>query len=197
MNCLRALALMLVATVVLPAAALAESTPTSTPSTGGAAFAPAGSVRMVVPGRVAKLLPDGSAAAPADAPRRVRRAIYAGNRLQEKPYLYGGGHASFKSSGYDCSGTVSFALHGAGLLDSPLDSSRFMSWGEPGRGRWITVYTNPGHAYVVIAGLRLDTSSYGVTSRRGVARSAFERGPRWRPTRRPSTGFQARHPVGF
>jgi hypothetical protein len=152
---------------------------------------------LVVPGAVAQLLPDGSAAAPADAPIQVQNAIFAANRIQDKPYVYGGGHATFASRGYDCSGTVSYALHGGGLLRSPLDSSSFMSWGRRGPGAWITVYTNPGHAYAMIAGPRPDTSRYGVVASRRVARSSLESGPRWRPTARPSTGFQARHPFGF
>jgi hypothetical protein len=201
LNCLRALALTLTLTVVLPAAASAQSNPSGSASgTGGASYAPSGSVKMVTPGSTAKLLPDGTAAAPADAPVAVQRAIYAANKLQNKPYIYGGGHQSFKSSGYDCSGTVSYALHGAKLLRSPLDSSSFMSWGRRGLGQWITVYTNPGHAFVIIAGLRLDTSRagmYGVHASRKVAASTLENGPRWRPTLRDTAGFVARHPVGY
>jgi hypothetical protein len=160
---------------------------------------PAVAAHITVPGAVAQMLPDGSAAAPADAPVEVQDAIFAANKLLDKPYIYGGGHRRFKSRGYDCSGTVSYALHGGGLLKSPLDSSSFMSWGAKGKGVWITVFTNPGHAYAVIAGLRLDTSVYGMAARRmkNVARTAFESGPRWRPTPRPSRGFHARHPVGF
>jgi hypothetical protein len=195
-NRLRALALTLVTTAVLPGTALAQSPP-SNPGTGGAAFPPPQPAHIVVPGAVAQLLPDGTAAAPADAPLQVQNAIFAGNRLQHKPYIYGGGHARFRSRGYDCSGTVSYALHGAGLLHSPLDSSSFMSWGRHGRGQWITVYTNPGHAFAVIAGLRLDTSRAGVTASRAVAPSSLESGPRWRPVWRPSRGFVRRHPLGF
>ena len=99
---------------------------------------------------------------------------------------YGGGHARFNSKGYDCSGTVSFALHGGDLLDSPLDSGSFMNWEEKGKGLWITVYTNPGHAFAVIAGLRLDTSAAGDPS--------GAKGPRWRPVLRSTAGFKARHP---
>ena len=199
MKSLRAFALMLVCsavTAVLPAAADAQS------PTGGASYtapevAPA---NIVVAGTVAQLLPDGTAAAPADAPAEVQNAIFAANRIQEKPYIYGGGHRRFEDRGYDCSGTVSYALHGAGLLKTPLDSGSFMRWGGKGKGAWFTVYTNPGHAYAVIAGLRLDTSSYGYAARRSAKRvnkSAYERGPRWRPTMRPSRGFRARHPIGF
>ena len=151
-----------------------------------------------MPGALAQLLPDGTAAAPADAPPQVQQAIWAANTIQAKPYVYGGGHGDFDANGYDCSGTVSFALHGGGLLDSPLDSGSFMRWGEAGAGQWITVYTNPGHAYAVIAGLRLDTSTAGVV-RAASARfaKALERGPRWRPTPRSSRGYKRRHPVGF
>ncbi len=176
---------------------------TAQSSTGGARFvapptAQAAPGDPVTPGTKAKLLPDGSAAAPADAPAAVQQAIWAANRLQDKPYKYGGGHGKIEDSGYDCSGTVSYALHHAGLLETPLDSGSFMRWGESGRGAWITVFTNPGHAYAVIAGLRLDTSSYSTRRvARRFARSAFERGPRWRPTSRPARGFRARHPLGF
>jgi cell wall-associated NlpC family hydrolase len=136
-------------------AAYQEPTPTPTP--------PPAPQDITVPGAVAQLLPDGTAAAPADAPPQVQQAIFAANKIQAMPYVYGGGHGDFEDDGYDCSGTVSYALHGAGLLDSPLDSGSFMRWGEAGPGTWITVFTNPGHAYAVIAGLRLDTSAAAVT----------------------------------
>jgi hypothetical protein len=155
---------------------------------------------MSTPGAVAKLLPDGTAAAPADAPPQVQSAIWAANHIQDKPYRYGGGHKDFEDSAYDCSGTVSYMLHGGGLLDSPLDSSSFMKWGDSGAGQWITVFTNPGHAYAVIAGLRLDTSAAAAPVRARKAatfKHANERGPRWRPTERSSRGFKKRHPVGF
>jgi hypothetical protein len=190
LSSLRALALTIFAFLVLPAAAQAQST-------GGVEYTPPPPVDMTAPGSVAKLLPDGTAAAPAGAPEPVKRAIWAGNRLQDKPYRYGGGHARIEDSGYDCSGTVSYALIHAGLLKSPLPSGPLMSWGQRGRGQWITVYAHGGHAYAVIAGLRLDTSAYSTRITRRVARSAFERGPRWRPTARPSLGFAARHPLGL
>ena len=88
----------------------------------------------------------------------MKGVIAAGNQITNTPYVYGGGHGSFESTGYDCSGSVSFALHGGGLLSSPLDSTGFMTWGEPGPGQWITVYSNPGHAYMEMAGIRFDTS---------------------------------------
>jgi cell wall-associated NlpC family hydrolase len=152
---------------------------------------------VTVPGTVAKILPDGTAAAPADAPPAVQQAIWAANWLQDKPYLYGGGHKDFVDDAYDCSGTVSFALHAAGLLDSPLDSGSFMRWGAAGKGAWITVYTNPGHAFAVIAGLRLDTSSAGVRITSKTAKAATERGPRWRPTLRDTKSFKKRHPLAY
>ena len=145
---------------------------------------------QIVDGDTAKLLPSGMAAAPSLAPPEVQQAIFAANEIIGRPYVYGGGHnRTFRSDGYDCSGTVSYALHGGSLLDSPLDSSSFMHWGEGGKGDWITIYTNPGHAFAVIAGLRLDTSTAG--DRSGL------KGPRWRPVLRSSRGFRSRHPVGF
>ncbi|HEX8087138.1 MAG TPA: hypothetical protein VF529_22860 [Solirubrobacteraceae bacterium] len=142
-----------------------------------------------VPGAKAVLMPNGLAAAPLDAPPQVHAAIAAANRIIGKPYKYGGGHAKVEDSGYDCSGTVSYALIGARLLKTPLDSSSFMRWGEAGPGQWITVYTNPGHAFAVIAGLRLDTSAAGDPS--------GGKGPRWRPVLRSTRGFRARHPLGL
>ena len=196
MLALRAFALLICAFFIAPAAAAAQST-------GGSIYVappPAKAGNLTVPGTQAKLLPDGTAAAPASAPRPVQEAIWAANRLQDKPYRYGGGHAKVEDTGYDCSGTISYALIHAGLLTSPLPSGPFMRWGAKGPGRWITVYAHGGHMYAVIAGLRLDTSvgSYARrTVRRKIARSAFERGPRWRPMPRSSQGFVKRHPVGL
>ena len=132
----------------------------------------------------------GKAYPPVDAPVEIKEAIWSANEIVGKPYKYGGGHARVKDSGYDCSGTVSYALLGGGLLDgTPLDSSSFMKWGDAGPGSWVTVYTNPGHAFVVIAGLRLDTSAAGDP--------AGNSGPQWRPVLRNTKGFKARHPEGF
>jgi hypothetical protein len=200
---LRALALTLTSMsfLLVPAAAMAQDgAPVN--AAGGAEFPPPPPpiVNLTTPGAVAKMLPDGTAAAPADAPPQVQQAIWTANQIQDKPYIYGGGHKDFQDDGYDCSGTVSYMLHGGALLDTPLDSSSFMKWGESGAGQWITVYTNPGHAYAVIAGLRLDTSAAGVTTRATKAagfKKALERGPRWRPTVRSSRGYKKRHPVGF
>jgi hypothetical protein len=163
-----------------PAAAVDPSaTPDTTTGVGDA--------EPTVAGTEAKIV-DGLAAAPEAAPDAVKQAIWAANEIIGRPYRYGGGHAKgFVDRGYDCSGAVSVALHGADVLDSPLDSGSFMRWGAAGAGEWITVYTNPGHAYAVIAGLRLDTSSAGDPS--GL------HGPRWRPNLRSSRGFKARHPA--
>jgi hypothetical protein len=136
------------------------------------------------PGRA--LLVGGRAVAPLDAPPVVKRVIAAANRIRTKPYVWGGGHGRWWDRGYDCSGAVSFALRGGALIDSPLPSGPMMRWGLPGRGRWITVYTNLGHAYAVIAGLRWDTS--------GNARGT---GPRWHADMADNRGFTARHPLGY
>jgi cell wall-associated NlpC family hydrolase len=166
----------------------AETPPVPAPDAGQVgAVSPA--PPAAVPGAVATILPDGRAAPPAGAPIEVQQAILAANQIIGKPYRYGGGHRSFIDRGYDCSGTVSFALNGGGLLESPLDSRGFFRWGEAGPGTWITVYTKSSHAYVVIAGLRLDTSAAGDPS--------GAKGPRWRPALRSSRGFRARHPEGF
>ena len=159
-------------------------TPATTPADAGATDA-----QPTVPGTEAKIV-NGLAAAPEAAPDAVKQAIWAANQIIGRPYRYGGGHAKgFVDRGYDCSGTVSVALHGADVLDSPLDSGSMMRWGAAGAGQWITVYANAGHAYAVIAGLRLDTSAAGDPS--GL------KGPRWRPVLRSSRGFRARHPVGL
>jgi hypothetical protein len=131
----------------------------------------------------------GIALAPAQAPLAVKRAIWAANQLHSKPYRYGGGHASFHDGGYDCSGTVSYALGGGGLISSPMSSSDFRRYGQRGQGRWITVYTRNGHAFAVIAGLRLDTTP-GDSSR-------YRWAPRWQTTFRGPAGFEARRPVGL
>src|SRR3954453_10604783 len=144
------------------------------------------------PPKNAKII-NGIAYAPKGAPPAVVNAINAANRIVRMPYRYGGGHRSFKDSAYDCSGSVSFALHGGGLLGSPLDSSSFMKWGLPGKGRWITVWANGGHAFMYIAGLRFDT---GYRYRRAANGTAPGSGPRWGHYR-PTDGFTARHPNGL
>jgi cell wall-associated NlpC family hydrolase len=116
-------------------------------------------------------------------PARVRRVIAAANRIAHAPYRYGGGHGNWHDSGYDCSGSVSYALHGAGLLSSALDSGRFMGWGDPGPGRWVTIYAKPSHAYMVVAGRRFDTSGRSDT--------------RWQADLRTDGGYVVRHPRGL
>jgi len=118
-------------------------------------------------------------------PLRVRRIIAAGDRIAGKPYKYGGGHGRWEDSGYDCSGSISYALHGAGLLDSALASGDFMSWGAPGKGRWVTIYANPGHVYMVVNGRRFDTTGRD------------ESGSRWQSRSRSSAGYTVRHPPGL
>ena len=130
----------------------------------------------------------GRAIPPADAPPAVKQVIAAANKIRTKPYIYGGGHGRWWDAGYDCSGAVSFALHGANLITSPMPSGPMTGWGSPGKGRWITVYANGGHAYAVIAGLRWDTA--GNTSGTG---------PRWHKSLRAAASgpFVARHPDGY
>ena len=142
--------------------------------------------RPVVEGRLAALGAGGVAYAPSKAPHRVKLAVWAANQLRHKPYRWGGGHRGWRDSGYDCSGAVSYVLHAAGLLGPPLDSRGFMRYGRPGLGRWVSIYANRGHVFMVIAGLRFDTSPYG----------SGERGPRWRGSGRPAAGFKVRHPAG-
>jgi cell wall-associated NlpC family hydrolase len=212
---LRALALVtsIVAVLVAAPAALAQtptggaddtsSTPATTvpttdvpgtteaPNPGGAAYGqPNPATTQLTPEQTATILPTGFAAAPESAPQEVKDAIAAANEIIGKPYVYGGGHnLKFTGRGYDCSGTVSYALHGADMLKRPLDSTSFMRWGAKGPGTWFTIYTNPSHAFMVVAGLRLDTSAAGDPS--------GAKGPRWRPVLRSTKGFTARHPVGF
>lgn len=116
---------------------------------------------------------------------KVAAAIRAGDRIARMPYRYGGGHGSFRDTGYDCSGSVSYVLHAIGKLDKPLNSSALMSWGKPGPGRWITVYANAGHAFMIIRGRRYDTSG------------RWDTGSRWQRDRRPTAGYVARHPAGL
>jgi hypothetical protein len=177
-----ALACLLVGAVAGPAAAAPN------PTSGGATFEP-----PPPPPEEATLV-NGRVIAPASAPTRVKKVIDAANRLVEKPYIYGGGHKPFSSRldrGYDCSGSVSYALYGGRFLRSPLPSGAMMDWGEEGPGQWITVYAHGGHAYVVIAGLRFDTSM------RDSDAPGPRTGPRWSKTLRKSNAFVARHPRGY
>jgi cell wall-associated NlpC family hydrolase len=140
----------------------------------------------LAPGDRAQVLANGDAAAPASAPSAVKAVIAAGNQINETPYIWGGGHGSFTSSGYDCSGAVSFVLNAGGFLSSPLDSTGLETWGSPGAGHWITVYANSGHTFAVIAGISWDT----VGDLSGT-------GPRWHTTTESTSGFIARHPDGY
>ena len=133
----------------------------------------------------AYLTSDGLAVAPDSAPDEVKAIIEAGNAIATKPYKYGGGHGRWNDSGYDCSGSVSYVLHAAGLLNRALDSTEFMSWGEAGRGTWVTIRTNPSHAYMIVAGLRFDTSA------------RKETGTRWSEQMRSARGYRGRHPDGL
>jgi peptidoglycan hydrolase-like protein with peptidoglycan-binding domain len=123
--------------------------------------------------------------APGGLPVRVRRIIAAGNRIAGKPYKYGGGHGQWEDTGYDCSGSVSYALHGAGYLSSALTSGDFMGWGSTGPGRWVTIYAAPGHVYMIVSGRRFDTTGRS------------ENGTRWQTAERSSAGYVVRHPPGL
>src|SRR5213083_450639 len=158
-----------------------STTTTTTTTTTTAPTAP--------PGR-AKLRKDGTAVAPADAPPAIQAAINAGNAIHTYPYHWGGGHRTFYDTGYDCSGAVSYVLHAAGLLASPMTSGGLASsWGAPGKGRWITVYGNASHAYMIVAGLRFDTSSGGDRWNQGS-------GPRWRKKKRRPVGYTQKYYPG-
>jgi hypothetical protein len=140
---------------------------------------------QTAPTETATIGPDGLAVAPASAPAEVQAIIAAANEIHDKPYKYGGGHGRWNDTGYDCSGSMSYAFHGAGLLDEALDSTGFMSWGEPGKGQWVTNYANSGHSYMIVAGLRFDTSGRA------------EEGSRWHTEMRSAKGYTVRHPVGL
>jgi cell wall-associated NlpC family hydrolase len=133
----------------------------------------------------AEVLKNGIALPPFEAPMEVRAIIESGNQIARTPYKWGGGHGKWKDDGYDCSGSVSYALASAGLLGGPLTSGGLMSWGKPGKGKWITVWTNPGHVFLEVAGVRFDTS--------GTRRT----GSRWQSDMRPTSGYVARHPPGL
>jgi cell wall-associated NlpC family hydrolase len=165
----------------------APATPTTpTPESTECAPAGVGSAEPSCAAVTPATLVLGVAAPPEVAPPAVKAAIAAANRIHTKPYIWGGGHARWWDEGYDCSGAVSYALHGAGLLEAPMDSGEMTAWGEPGPGRWITVYANAGHAFAVIDGLRWDTA--------GDARGT---GPRWHRSMVSTAGYVARHPAGY
>jgi hypothetical protein len=198
-----ALATGVVAAVALPATALGsgggvtpagltsdagepatESTPT--PGSTECTTTPEGtrSCLPVTPGTLVSGV--GVVAPPENAPPAVKAAIAAANKIHTRPYIWGGGHARWWSPGYDCSGAVSYALHGAGLITTPMDSGEMMNWGVAGKGRWITIYANAGHAFAVIDGVRWDT----VGDSSGT-------GPRWHPEMVSTAGYVARHPAGY
>ena len=152
--------------------------------TGGISFAPGPNDGPV---EKAHLNSQGLAVVPQGAPAVIRDVIEAANQIAFKPYVYGGGHGSFQSSGYDCSGSVSFALHGAGLLSTPFDSTQFETYGKTGAGRWISIWANGGHAYMYIAGLRFDTG----------AQSSSNHNDRWSASPRSNAGFTEVHPAGW
>lgn len=170
LSCLPLLCGVMIAASAWSAPAGKETPPTTGPTVPGN--------RAVLKGRIAY--------APANAPESVKRGIWATNYLTWRPYVWGGGHGTFYDRGYDCSGTISFFLHHAGLLDSPIPSKGFLSYGEGGKGKWVTIYARAGHVFAVIAGLRLDTTGY-----------RQEEGPRWRIESRAPWGFVARHPAGL
>jgi peptidoglycan hydrolase-like protein with peptidoglycan-binding domain len=147
--------------------------------------APAPAAPVAPPTGKAVIGADGLATAPAGAPPQVQAIIAAGNKIAKKPYRYGGGHGNWDDTGYDCSGSLSYAFHGAGMLDEALDSTGFMSWGEAGPGQWVTIYAKGSHAYMVIAGLRFDTSGRSTQN------------TRWQADMRSSAGYVVRHPAGL
>jgi peptidoglycan hydrolase-like protein with peptidoglycan-binding domain len=151
------------------------------PSPAAAPAAPA----PVNNGPQATVGPDGLAVAPAGAPPQVQAIIAAGNQIASKPYVFGGGHGKWNDVGYDCSGSVSYALHGAGLLDAAMPSGSFVNWGDAGPGQWVTIYANGGHIYMVVAGLRFDTSGRSVHN------------TRWQAEQRSADGYTVRHPPGL
>jgi len=137
------------------------------------------------PVRKARLI-NGKAVAPASAPARVKAVIKAANKIRSTPYVWGGGHGSFSSRGYDCSGAVSYALHGGKFLNTPLASTGFMNWKKHGKGKWISVFSNPSHAYMTVAGLRFDTAN------------TVGNGPRWSKSLTSTSGsFRVRHPGSY
>jgi hypothetical protein len=163
----------------------AEAAANTSATNGGGAVAGVPISKLTAPGAKATLTGTGLAIPPAAAPKKVQAAIRAGNRIAKKPYKWGGGHALLNDSGYDCSGSVSYALRGGRLMTSAMASTGFMSWGRRGPGRWITIRANGGHVYMIIAGLRFDTSA------RRVA------GSRWTSQMRSPRGFVATHPAGL
>jgi cell wall-associated NlpC family hydrolase len=178
------ISILLLAVVAL-AMTLATSAQAETPG-GVSTTSPGTEAPTAPPGKA--ILVNGRAVPPANAPAAVKKVIAAANKIRTKPYIYGGGHGRWWDAGYDCSGAVSFALHGGSLIDTPMPSGSLAGWGSSGKGRWITVYANGGHAYAVIAGLRWDTAGNNSGT-----------GPRWHKSLRAAASgpFIARHPDGY
>jgi hypothetical protein len=174
----------LVAIAALAILALAPSGASANCEGGG--LTPA-ETDMCTPTPKARLLANGMLIPPQSAPPRVKAVIAAANKIRTKPYIYGGGHARWWDKGYDCSGSVSYALHGGKFLESPLPSGSLERWGLGGEGRWISVYANAGHTYAVIAGYRWDTSG----------NTDGKTGPSWHEDLRDNVGYVARHPAGY
>jgi hypothetical protein len=152
---------------------------------GGGGLSPA-EIDICTPTAKARLLPNGMLVPPKTAPARIKAVIASANKIRLKPYIWGGGHGRWWDAGYDCSGSVSYALHGGKFLESPLPSGPMENWGLEGEGRWLTVYANAGHAYAVIAGFRWDTAG-----------DSSGTGPRWHEELLSNEGFVARHPAGY
>jgi hypothetical protein len=188
---LLALCAVLAAALALPAASSASSSPAWAPDVPwGAGCEPAPSPALRTAANCGATLVEGEAVAPPGAPAIVRRVIAAADEIDRTPYIWGGGHASFTAKGYDCSGAVSYALHGAGLLGYTMVSGQLADYGEPGPGRWITIYADDEHVFMVVAGLRYDTRN----DPEGVS------GPRWKMAAPESSAlprFAVRHPAGL
>ena len=176
------LALTGIAFAALAAHSPAISSAACAESSGGGLSIPSSDC---TPTKRAKLV-RGIAVAPTTAPPEVKAVIKAANKIRLKPYIYGGGHGKWKDKGYDCSGSVSYALHGGDLLSSPMPSGSFVKWQKPGVGRWISTYANGGHMFMTVAGLLFDTSAM-----------SSNKGNRWSKSMRDTSGFKVRHPAGF
>jgi hypothetical protein len=173
--------------VAIAALAILALAPSGAGASCGGGGLTAAEVDMCTPTPKARLLANGMLIPPKSAPPRVKAVIAAANKIRTKPYIYGGGHARWWDKGYDCSGSVSYALHGGKFLESPLPSGSLERWGLAGEGRWISVYANAGHTYAMIAGYRWDTSG----------NSDGKTGPSWHEDLRDGAGYVARHPAGY